>query len=73
MATWIKYKSSDNATMIFDINHAAYFRHVAAGTESFFEVQAEGVNHTVMRLTDPDAYRAVANYIAMTTSYKLED
>lgn len=73
MATWIKYKNSDNATVIFDINRAASFRHVASGSESFFEVQAEGLTHTVMRLTDPEAYRAIANYIAMTTGYTLED
>ena len=73
MATWIKYKSSDNATVIFDINRAAHFRHIAAGQESFFEVLAEGTAHTVMRLTDPEAYRAIANYVAMTTGYTLED
>ncbi len=71
-ATWIKYKNNENATMIFMLDHATHFRHVAAGDESFIEVYAEGAMHSILQLTDPQAYQAVISFIAMTTGYTLE-
>jgi hypothetical protein len=71
-ATWIKYKNSDSATVIFNLDHATSFRHIADGDGSFVEVYADGAMHSVMQLTDPEAYRVVMNYVAMTTGYKLE-
>ncbi len=71
-ATWLKFKNNDNATVIFNLDHATHFRHIADGGESFVEVYADGAMHSIMRLTDPEAYQVVMNYIAMTTSYKLE-
>ncbi len=71
-ATWIKYKNNDNATMIFNLDQATHFRHVGTGEESFFEVYTNGATHSILRLTDKEAYTVVLNYIAMTTGYKLE-
>ncbi len=71
-ATWIKYKSSDSATVIFNLDRATHFRHIAGGTDSFLEVYAEGTMHSIMQVTDPEAYRTVMSYIAMTTGYKLD-
>jgi hypothetical protein len=71
-STWIKYKNNENATMIFMLDHATHFRHVADGDESFVEVYAEGTMHSILQLTDREAYRTVINYIAMTTGYTLE-
>lgn len=71
--TWLKYKNNDNAGVIFNLDHATYFRHVADGDELFVEVYADGTMHSIMRLTDPEAYRVAMNYIAMTTGYTLED
>ena len=72
MATWLKYKNNDNATMIFNLDHTTHFRHVAAGDESFIEVYADDTMHSVMLLTDPEAYRTVMSFLAMTTGYTLE-
>jgi len=71
-ATWLKYQNSENATVIFNLDRATSFRHVAAGNESFVEVYADGTTHSILRLTDPLAYQAAMNYIAMTTTYKLD-
>ncbi|MCC6804341.1 MAG: hypothetical protein IT319_15775 [Anaerolineae bacterium] len=70
--TWLKYKNNDNAAVIFNLDRATHFRHIADGDESFVEVYAEGTMHSIMRLTDPEAYRVTMNYIAMTTGYTLE-
>lgn len=71
MATWMRYKNNDNATVIFDLDRATHFRHVAAHDESFIEVYVEGTMHSVMLLTDPEAYREVTRFVAMTTGYEL--
>ena len=71
-ATWLKYQNNENATAIFNLDHATHFRHVAAGDESFVEVYADGTMHSIMKLTDAEAYQVAMNYIALTTSYKLE-
>ena len=59
-------------SVIFNLDLATHFRHISAGDESFIEVFAEGAMHSIMRLTDPDAYQVVMNYVAETTGYKLE-
>jgi hypothetical protein len=71
-ATWIKYKSSDNATVIFNLDQATHFRHLANGEESFVEVYVNQTLHSVLRLTDKEAYTTILNYLAMTTGYTLE-
>lgn len=71
-ATWIKYQNNDSATVIFNLDRATHFRHIASGQESFVEVYADGTMHSIMRLTDPEAYRAVMSYVAITTGYKLD-
>ncbi len=71
MATWIKFQNNENATEIFDIDRATHFRHVAANDESFIEVHADGAIHSIMHLTDPQAYEAVMNFVAATTGYSL--
>ncbi len=71
-ATWLKYQNNENASVIFNLDHATHFRHVTAGDESFVEVYANGTMHSILRLTDPNAYETAINYIAITTSYKLE-
>ncbi len=71
-ATWIKYKNNDNATVIFNLDRATHYRHIADGDGSFIEVYADGTMHSIMKLTDPESYRTVMNYVAMTTNYKLE-
>ena len=71
-ATWIKYQNNDNATVIFNLDQATHFRHIAGGEESFVEIFTASAKHSIMKLTDPIAYRTVMNYIAMTTTYKLE-
>jgi hypothetical protein len=71
--TWLKYKNNDNATVIFNLDHMTHIRHIADGGESFVEVYADGTMHSIMRLTDPEAYRVTMNYVAMTTGYTLEE
>jgi hypothetical protein len=71
-ATWLKYQNSENATVIFNLDRATSFRHVASGDESFVEVYADDTMHSILRLTDPLAYTAVMNYVAITTGYKLD-
>jgi hypothetical protein len=71
-ATWLKYKNSENATVIFNLDRASHFRHIADGDSSFLEVFADGTVHNILRLTDPEAYQVAMNYMAMTTGYKLE-
>jgi len=70
--TWLRYKNNDNASVIFNLDLATHFRYISAGDESFIEVFAEGTMHSIMKLTDPDAYRVVMNYVTETTGYKLE-
>ena len=71
-ATWIKYKNNENATVIFMLDHATHFRHIADREESFIEIYAEGTMHSILKLSDPEAYSAVMNFIAMTTGYQLQ-
>ena len=71
-STWLKYKNNENATVIFNLDHATHFRHVSSGDESFVEVYADETMHSILKLTDPGAYETAMAYIAMTTSYKLE-
>lgn len=71
-ATWIKYKNNDNATVVFNLDQATHFRHVSAGEESFVEVYVNQIMHSVLRLTDKEAYNAVVGYVAMTTGHQLE-
>ena len=68
----MKYKNNESATVIFNLDRATHFRHIADRQESFVEVFADGAIHSILQLTDPDAYRVAMNYIAMTTGYKLE-
>jgi hypothetical protein len=71
-ATWLKYKNSENATIIFNLDRVTHFRHIADGDASFLEVFADGTMHNILRLTDPEAYQTAMNYMTMTTGYKLE-
>jgi hypothetical protein len=71
-ATWLKYKNNDNATIIFNLDHATHFRHIAEHEMSFLEVFADGTMHNILRLTDPEAYRTAMEYMAITTGYKIE-
>ncbi len=71
-ATWLKYKNNDNATVIFNLDQATHFRHVGSGEESFIEVYVGDTLHSILRLTDKEAYAVAMNYVAMTTGYKLE-
>ena len=48
-ATWLKYQNNDNATVIFNLDHATHFRHVAAGDELFVEVYADGTMHSILQ------------------------
>lgn len=72
MATWIKFRNNDNATEIIDLDRATHFRHVSANDESFIEVHVGSTIHSIMKLTDPDAYQAISSYIAQTTGYTLD-
>jgi hypothetical protein len=71
-ATWLKYKNSDNATIIFNLDRATSYRHISDHDASFLEVFADGTMHSILRLTDPEAYQIAMNYMAMTTGYKLD-
>ncbi|NDJ63367.1 MAG: hypothetical protein GYB67_19760 [Chloroflexi bacterium] len=68
---WIKFSNSDSSIEIFDISQATHFKHIADGDDSFVEVYTGEVVHTVMSSIDPDAYRAVLDYIAENTGYTL--
>ncbi len=71
MSHWIQYRTSDTTIELFDITRAFRFRHVDDHNESFVEVHADGVTHSITKLTDPEAYQAVLKYIADTTGVAL--
>jgi hypothetical protein len=70
-STWIKYRNSENVTIIFNLQGATRFRHYDSGSESYIEVMANGEVHSVLLSTDPRAYQDVLDYIKRTTSYDL--
>lgn len=72
MATWIKYKNADNITEIFNIDQATRFRHVEEGDSTFIEVHANGAVHTVMWMTDKEAFHNILEHIKQATGYTLE-
>lgn len=72
MATWIKYKNAENITEIFNIDLASRFRHVEEGDSTFIEVHADGTVHTVMWMTDKEAFHAILDYIRTATGIALE-
>jgi hypothetical protein len=69
---WIKHKTGDSTTMIYNLDQASYFRHVSAGTESVIEFEIQDEKYTIMRSIDADAYHAVLNYISQTTGHHLD-
>lgn len=71
-ANWLKYKNNDNATIIFDLDRATHYRHIADGASSFLEVFADGTMHSILRLTDPVAYDAAMNHVKDTTGFTIE-
>jgi hypothetical protein len=72
MGNWIKYKNAENITEIFDLDHSTRFRHVEEGDSSFIEVHTANAVHTIMWITDKDAYHKVIEHIKKTTGYTLE-
>jgi hypothetical protein len=72
MASWVKYKNADNITEIFDLDHATRFRHVEEGNSTFIEIHAAGAVHTVLWMTDKDAYHNILAYIKKATGFTLE-
>lgn len=72
MATWVKYKNADNITEIFNIDLATRFRHVEEGDSTFIEIHAGGTVHTIMWMTDKEAFHKVLDHIKQTTGYTLE-
>ncbi len=72
MAAWIKYKNADNISEIFDLEHATRFRHVEEGDSTFIEIHADGAVHTIMWMTDKEAFHKVLEFIKKTTGFTLE-
>jgi hypothetical protein len=73
MATtaWLRYKNSENVTIIFNLDTATRFRHFDDGSESYVEVLAAGEIHSILLSTDPGAYQDVLDYIKRTTGFEL--
>ncbi|MDX2161261.1 MAG: hypothetical protein SF162_08060 [bacterium] len=72
MAKWMKYKNADNITEIFDIDQATRFRHVEEGDSTFIEIHAAGAVHTIMWLTDKEAFHKILEHIRTATGFALE-
>ena len=68
---WVKYSTTENLTVIFNLERASRFRHFDSGSESYIEVAAEGETHMIMLSTDPGAYQDTLEYIQRTTGYQL--
>jgi hypothetical protein len=69
--TWLKYKNSDNVTVIVNLEHAIRFRHFESGNESYVEVLAGNETHSILLSLDPGAYQDVIDYITRRTGYEL--
>lgn len=72
MASWMSYKNAANITDIFDLDTATRFRHVEEGDSSFIEIHTPSAVHTVMWITDRDAFHRVIDYVKKTTGISLE-
>ncbi|MDX2141466.1 MAG: hypothetical protein SF123_25495 [Chloroflexota bacterium] len=68
---WLKYKNSDNVTVIVNLEQAIRFRHFESGNESYVEVLAGEEAHSILLSLDPGAYQDVIDYIKRTTGYEL--
>ncbi len=72
MAAWIQYKNADNITEIFNLDQATRFRHVEEGDSSYIEVHTVNAVHTIMWMTDKEAFHKVIEYIKNATGIALE-
>ena len=72
MASWIKYKNAENITEIFDLDQATRFRHVEEGDSTFIEIHAAGTVHTILWMTDKEAFHNALEYVKKTTGFTLE-
>ncbi len=72
MASWVQYKNAENITEIFNLDNATRFRHVEEGDSTFIEIHAAGSVHTVMWITDKDAFHKVLEFVKQSTGFTLE-
>jgi hypothetical protein len=68
---WVRHRTGDKTTMIYNLDQASYFRHVEAGDESAVEFEIQDEKYTVMYSMDREAYQAVLAYIREVTGHEL--
>ena len=68
---WVRYKTGENTTEIYNLDQAHYFRHVSAGDESAIEFEIQDEKFRLMFSIDANAYRAALEYIKSTTGHEL--
>lgn len=68
---WIRYKTGENTTEIYNLDQAHYFRHISAGDESAIEFEIQDEKFRLMYSMDADAYHAALDYIKSTTGHEL--
>lgn len=69
---WVRHRTGPTTTVVYNLDQASYFRHVAAGRESVVEFEIQDDKYTIMQSEDPDAYHAVLHYIQQTTGHDLD-
>jgi mRNA-degrading endonuclease HigB of HigAB toxin-antitoxin module len=68
---WVRYKTGETTTEIYNLDQAHYFRHVSAGDESVVEFEIQGEKFRVMYSVDAIAYREAMDYIKGVTGHDL--
>ena len=68
---WVRYKTGENTTEIYNLDQAHYFRHVSAGDESVVEFEIQGEKFRLMYSIDAEAYRVAMDYIKHVTGHDL--
>lgn len=68
---WVRYRTSENTTELYNLDQASLFRHVYRGDESVLEFQIGDTTYTIMYSIDPDAYHAAIKYILTRTGIEL--